>query len=243
MPTVALIDLNARLSNHGVPSIIAMIEASGCRVEQFEPRVEGSLPGPGFDAYILTGGPGSPLEEAPWRRAVLEAIGQWEAPVVGVCMGFQLLAQVHGWTVRELSHPRLGIHRLRLTGAGRAHPLTASLDADATFEQRQFGVFAPEHASDEILATSEDGDVTAARLAPNIFGVIFHPEAGPGLIARLFTEDSPIREKLLEHHGPEQLHRMIDLIPRLEGPFRTILPGFLNHACHPAPERPCSASS
>ena len=125
MPTVALIDLNARHSNHGVPSIVSMIEAAGCEVQRFEPRVEGSLPGPGFDAYILSGGPGSPLEDAPWRPALIAAIPEWKAPVVGVCMGFQVLAQVHGWTVRQLSRPRFGIHRLRLTRAGRADPLNA----------------------------------------------------------------------------------------------------------------------
>jgi homoserine O-succinyltransferase len=230
MPTVALVDLNAAQQNHGVPAIIAMIEASGCRVERFEPRVAGTLPGPGFDAYILSGGPGSPLEDAPWRHALLEAIKGWKAPVVGVCMGFQILAQVHGWTVRQLSQPRFGIHRLRLTRAGRRHPLTASLTASAAFEQRRFGVFPPDSHAAEILATSEDGDVTAARLAPDVIGVIFHPEAAPGLVGQLFTEDTPVREKLLERHGPEQLRRMVALIPRLDAPFQTILPGFLRQA-------------
>ena len=237
MPTVALIDLNACHNNHGVPSIVTMIEAAGCRVERFEPRVEGSLPGSGFDAYILSGGPGSPLEDAPWRHELLEAIQHWQAPVVGVCMGFQILAQVHGWTVRQLSRPRFGIHRLRLTREGRSDPLIAVLDRDAAFEQRRFGVFAPPRSQGEILATSEQGDVTAARFSPRVFGVVFHPEAHPGLVSRLFTEENPVREKLLERHGPEKLRRMIDLIPRLEGPFRTILPGFLHQA------RRCSASS
>ncbi|MFT5685357.1 MAG: homoserine O-succinyltransferase [Myxococcota bacterium] len=244
MPTVALIDLNARHDNHGVSSITTMIKAAGYRVERFEPRVEGTLPGPGFDAYILTGGPGSPLEDAPWRHELLAAVGQWKAPVVGVCMGFQLLAQVHGWTVRQLSHPRFGIHRLRLTGAGRAHPLTAPLAADAAFEQRRFGVFAPdsdERPTGDILATGEDGDITAARFAPNVLGVIFHPEAAPGLVAQLFTENDTIREKLLERHGPERFRRMVDLIPRLEGPFRTILPGFLHQARRLNQGPPCSA--
>ena len=237
MPTIALIDLNARHTNHGIPSIVSMIEASGCEVECFEPRVEGSLPGPGFDAYILSGGPGSPLEDAPWRHELLQAITQWKAPVVGVCMGFQILAQVYGWTVQQLSRPRFGIHQLQLTRAGRADPLIAHLTSAAAFEQRRFGVFAPARLDGTVLATSEHGDVTAARFAPGVFGVVFHPEAHPSLIDRLFTEESPVREKLLERHGPETLRRMIGLIPRLEGPFQTILPGFLRQA------RRCTASS
>lgn len=230
MPTIALIDLNARHTNHGVPSIVSMIEAAGCQVTCFEPRVEGSLPGTGFDAYILSGGPGSPLEDAPWRHEVLQAITQWTSPVVGVCMGFQMLAQVYGWTVQLLARPRFGIHSLQLTQAGRSDPLIAPLSSAAAFEQRRFGVFAPQHLEGTILATSEAGDVTAARFAPGVFGVVFHPEAHPELVARLFTEDSPVREKLLERHGPETLRRMVDLIPQLEGPFRTILPGFLRQA-------------
>lgn len=230
MPTIALIDLNARHSNHGVPSIVSMVEAAGCQVECFEPRVEGSLPGPGFDAYILSGGPGSPLEDAPWRHALMQAITQWQAPVVGVCMGFQVLAQVYGWTVQLLSRPRFGVHPLRLTHAGRSDPLLAPLIADAAFEQRRFGVFAPPSIEGTVLATSEQGDVTAARFSPEVLGVVFHPEAHPGLVERLFTEDSPVREKLLERHGPDNLQRMTSLIPKLNGPFQTILPGFLRQA-------------
>ena len=238
MPDVALIDLNARHTNHGVSSITSMIEAAGCTVHRFEPRVEGSLPGPGFDAYILSGGPGSPLEDAPWRHELLAAIEQWQAPVVGVCMGFQILAQVYGWTVQQLSRPRFGIHRLKLTRAGRRDPILVRLERGAAaFEQRRFGVFAPSAPGGSILATSEQGDVTAARFAPGILGVVFHPEAPPGLVGRLLTEDTPVRDKLLERHGPDKLRRMEALIPKLESPFQTILPGFLRQALR------CSVSS
>ena len=236
MPDVALIDLNAAHNNHGIPSIIAMIEAADCNVHRFEPRVEGTLPGPGFDAYILSGGPGSPLEDAPWRHELLGAIQEWRAPVVGVCMGFQILAQVHGWTVQQLSRPRFGVHRVRLTKKGRTDPFLVPLgDEAAAFEQRRFGVFAPARKIGDILATSSRGDVTAARFSPGVVGVVFHPEAAPGLVGRLFTEDNPVREKLLERHGPEKLRRMIDLIPRLERPFQTILPGFLRQALRCSP--------
>lgn len=231
MSDVALIDLNAQRANHSVPILSSMIEAAGGRVVRFEPRVEGGLPGPRFAAYLLTGGPGSPLEDAPWRAQLVSAIRQWRQPSMGVCMGFQMLAQAHGWPVQALPQPRLGVYPLRRTEAGRHDPLLHSLPEDAVaFEQRRFGVFAPALVQQRVLARGDAGDVIAARLAPHAAGVIFHPEADPHLVARLWSEDSPVRRAVLEQHGPARLAEMGALIPQLGAVFHTILPGFLRGA-------------
>ena len=120
MSTIALIDLHAGTPNRAIPSLVTHANAAGAEVEVFDGR-NGRLPRPGrFAAYLLSGGPGSPVEQAPWRVRLVAAIPEWskQRPVFGIGLGFQVMAQSYAWPVRLLDTPRKGQFPVTPTPAG-----------------------------------------------------------------------------------------------------------------------------
>ena len=81
------------------------------------------------------GGPQQADEEHlyPWlatEKALLRDAVARGMPVLGVCLGCQLLADAHGGTVAALDEGEVGILDFSLTEEGRADPLFAGLPAD-----------------------------------------------------------------------------------------------------------------
>ena len=65
----------------------------------------------GFDALVLLGGPCSVLEPPAWLRVEQMRLAQWVAqdrPVLGICLGAQLLARALGAEVHVLATPETG---------------------------------------------------------------------------------------------------------------------------------------
>jgi GMP synthase-like glutamine amidotransferase len=89
--------------------------------------------------------------------------------------------------VRPLDAPRFGVAPLRLTRAGREDRVLGDLDGAATFENRSWGVYAPEGLG-VVLAEGRDGDVVAARFGAHVLGVMFHPEADEAGARATFVE-------------------------------------------------------
>ena len=137
--SIALIDLNAGVPNLGVPAIESRLRDAGLEWSRYEPRINQTMPVMEHGAVILSGGPGSPQEDRPWRDIVLSWLASLDrkTPVLGICMGCQLLAEVHGWSLKELDQPRFGVYPLGLTAEGRQDRVLGSLGSEATvFEQQ-----------------------------------------------------------------------------------------------------------
>lgn len=171
--TLHLLDFNNGVTNRGTPALQRL--CGGGQVWGVRHRTE--LP-PDDGTWILTGGPGSPLEEGPWRTPVLEALRRRAgrgAPTFAICYGFELLSLAFGADVRPLPARRLGVYPLLLTEAGRADPLVAPFHGAPTWENRSWGVFDGAGAG---LADGADGDRLIIRFGEANWGVMFHPEAG-----------------------------------------------------------------
>jgi GMP synthase (glutamine-hydrolysing) len=88
----------------------------------------GPLPPIGsFDAAVVFGSPASctELKKYPFLLPVRELVGECiaaEKPVLGICFGGQLLAQVLGAQVRVHDVPEVGCHDILLTDEGRRSP-------------------------------------------------------------------------------------------------------------------------
>lgn len=105
-------------------------------------------------------------------------------PALGVCLGHQLMASALGGQVRRNpAGPQQGLLRVGWEEAAAADDLTAALA-----EPRR-GV----HWNDDVvlvlppggsrLATAPGGEVQAARHAPSVWGVQWHPEADVDVVA------------------------------------------------------------
>lgn len=140
----------------------------------------------GSALHIYAGGPEiEPQVEL--ARAVLAS----NTPVFGSCWGLQVLTVAAGGSVRKNPKGReIGFgRRIRLTGAGRGHPMFAGKDEvfDAvTVHLDEVETLAP---GSQVLALNAVSGVQAAEIKCNgttAWGVQYHPEYTLGDIAATF---------------------------------------------------------
>jgi GMP synthase-like glutamine amidotransferase len=183
MSSVAIVDLHGGRPNTAIASLSAHVTANRADLEIFD-GVTGRLPPiKHFDAYIISGGPDSPVVPSPWRvrlQTVLPTYAKTR-PVFGIGLGFEVMAASYGWPVRALANARDGVFPITPTPAGWNDAVMKDLkNATPVFEQRTWAVLSPPAAirtSATVLAYSSAGDVAAARFNDHAVGTIFHPEA------------------------------------------------------------------
>ena len=123
-----------------------------------------------FDGVLLSNGPGDPEPLIDEISVVRELIGS--VPVLGICLGHQLLALAAGHTTYKLPFG----HR------GANHPVVerASGRVLVTSQNHGFAV-APSEAREATHVSLYDGTVEGLDLPlEHARSVQFHPEAGPG---------------------------------------------------------------
>lgn len=137
--------------------------------------------------FILLGGRMSALDDTtyPWLRslyALVKTAVEREIPVLGICLGHQIIAQALGGQVQVNSSTgaQEGPCEISLTTAGAQDPVIGALQA--------FGALVLYESHNDVvtelppgaieLATSSECPVQAFRYGSAI-GVQFHPEAAP----------------------------------------------------------------
>lgn len=141
---------------------------------------QGELPLTFPDALILTGSPHSVYEPLPWlepARAYVRSAIRQEVPVLGVCFGHQLLAELLGGKVGP--HPRgytLGTVASTLTSEGRQDPLFEGQPAELFCHETHGDVVLELPPGASVLATAAHDPHHALRLRERVWSVQFHPE-------------------------------------------------------------------
>jgi GMP synthase-like glutamine amidotransferase len=132
-----------------------------------------------YDAVLTFGGAMHVDQEGehPWLReekALLGELLERRVPLLGVCLGAQLVAQAAGGEARRASGPEIGWHRVELTGEGADDPLLAPLaPAFEAFQWHSYEFPLPPGARS--LARSEMC-LQAFRLRGPAWGIQFHAE-------------------------------------------------------------------
>jgi GMP synthase (glutamine-hydrolysing) len=165
---------------------------------------------------IFMGGPMSVNDDLPYVRREVEIIRQAARvglPVLGVCLGSQLIARALGARVYRNPVKEIGWFPVRWTEAAARDALLAGLPNPATVFHWHGETFdLPEGAA--WLGSSDACPHQAFRCGANIYGLQFHLEVTPEMIAGWLKEDenaSDVREvthPIDPEAGADELARM-----------------------------------
>jgi carbamoyl-phosphate synthase small subunit len=151
-------------------SIVRRLVSAGARVRvvPHDATVETILDGP-VDGVLLSNGPGDPAALPDQVSVVRELLGR--TPVLGICLGHQLLGLALGHVTSKLPFG----HR------GANHPVLATRSGRVLVTSQNHG-FAVQGDGPEVSHVSlYDGTVEGLEVpGERVRSVQFHPEAGPG---------------------------------------------------------------
>jgi GMP synthase (glutamine-hydrolysing) len=168
--------------NDAGPGVFAeAIEAAGGKIDVWMPpeRAEPAADPLGYDGVLVLGGAMNVDQEDahPWLRgelALLAELIEAGRPLLGLCLGGQLLATAAGAPARRATRPEIGWHQVELTAEGAVDPLLAPLAP--AFEAFQWHSYEfPLPAGAVPLARSEVG-LQACRIGEAAWALQFHPE-------------------------------------------------------------------
>jgi GMP synthase (glutamine-hydrolysing) len=220
--------------------ILSVVHGPEARAELFAPVVEQAgheldewsfswgrrppRPLDAYDAYLVFGGAMHPDQDAlhtwlPEELAWLHRLLAEQRPVLGVCLGVQLLARAAGAQVRRLSEPEIGWIEVELGDAGVADPVLGSLP-------RRFPGLVWHHYTYDL----PDGAIELARTARTTqafrfgeacWGVQFHPEVTAAQLGRWIVdfEDPPPDPEALRAETPSRIGAWNELGRRLCSAF------------------------
>lgn len=167
-----------------------MLKAAGFRIRYVNfgrqpdmvPKLEG------YAGLIILGGPMGVYDKdliphLQVEMRVIEEALKIDIPVLGICLGAQLVAAVLGAGVRKAAHVELGWHEVHLTESGKNDPLFRDYrDPEKIFQLHQ-DQFDPPKSADH-LARSELCEGQAFRYGKKVYGFQFHLEADQAMILR-----------------------------------------------------------
>jgi GMP synthase-like glutamine amidotransferase len=167
-----------------------------------------SAPPPGnYSGLIVLGGPMNACEDAayPHLARVVELIQEFYQqgkPVLGICLGAQLIARAFGSQVYPNDVPELGFTPL-FPVAGVEEPWLRDYPAGMPMMQWHFDTFdLPPGA--QLLLTSSACRNQAFRIGSSIYGLQFHPEVTPEIVMNWMA----FKTDWIEAHYPQLFQQL-----------------------------------
>jgi GMP synthase-like glutamine amidotransferase len=168
------------------------------------------------DGLIFMGGPMSVNDDLLYIRREIEMIQAAVArgkPVLGVCLGSQLIAKALGARVYPNAVKEIGWYPVRFHESARSDRLFAGIEEPETIFHWHGETFdLPEGA--ELLASSEACRNQAFRWRDNVYGLQFHLEVTPEMIADWCAQDANCGD-MREVERPIDAHAHADRLAEL----------------------------
>ena len=171
------------------------------------------------DGLIMMGGPMGVYDHPRYpflsdeMRLIEQALKE-EKPILGICLGSQLLAAALGAAVTPGERKEIGWHPVQLTQAAQADPLWKGIAPAFTAYHWHGDIFPlPEGAVP--LARSTQTEHQAFRYGRNAYGFLFHMEMTEAIIGEMVkTFSEELRESRID--GREIIRTIPDHLPHLQ---------------------------
>jgi GMP synthase (glutamine-hydrolysing) len=147
------------------------------------------------DGIISCGGPQSANDDAvPWISQQMElmqlAHGR-EMPIVGLCLGSQILARALGGEVDRMGEgPEFGWHEIALTPAGREDPMHAGLPWKSIMAHFHHDAVTELPPGARLLASSTACRVQSWTAGLRTYGFQYHPEITANVLEDILADES-----------------------------------------------------
>jgi len=148
-----------------------------------------------YDAVFVFGGSMHADEEEahPWLRDEKELLRRFldsATPVLGVCLGGQLLAEAAGAPVYRAPEAEIGWHSVELTPSAASDPVFARLPQDFCALQWHYYAFDVPSGATELARSPVCSQ--AFRLGELAWGVQFHPEVTLAMVEGWLEEPEEV---------------------------------------------------
>jgi GMP synthase (glutamine-hydrolysing) len=139
------------------------------------------------DGLVVMGGPMgvADVDDRPHLRREIDLIERAlheEVPLLGVCLGSQLLAHVLGADVHPGPQKEIGWKEVTLTDAAADDPLFQNVEAPFTAFHWHGDVFALPDGATRLAHTAQT-EHQAFRYGDSVYGLLFHLEVTPKTVA------------------------------------------------------------
>ena len=158
-----------------------VLSAAGADVDTW---LAAEQPGPlqdaaSYDAIVSFGGSFHPHQEElhPWlatEKSFLAGALADGVPLLGVCLGSELIAEAAGTQARHLPHPEIGWYDVGLTAEGRADQVLGPMGE--SFEALEWHSYAVELPAGAVALAQSANCLQAYRVGPCAWGIQFHAE-------------------------------------------------------------------
>lgn len=262
---VAILDLYEGQENQGMRCIREILnnwaEENELNLvfEEFDVRLKNQVPDISFDAFISTGGPGSPLESegSQWENVYFNwlsevedynnsILNQTKKHVFFICHSFQLACRYYKiGNVCKRKSTSFGVFPITMLKAAQHEIVFEGLrNPFYAVDSRDYQVIEPdydvlEQMGGEILAIEKERPhvaferaIMAIRFNEYFIGTQFHPEAdAEGMQIHLHKPDK--KETVIKNHGEAKWASMIEQLQdpeKIKFTYRKVIPNFLNIA-------------
>jgi GMP synthase-like glutamine amidotransferase len=182
---VAIVE-NTRVTHHGLVGVA--LHERAALIDLWRPWTGQPLPeGPEADALVVFGGEQAATDDhihpyLPRLGELMAAYTAADRPVLGICLGSQLLARAFGAENHLGTATEFGWTEVALTEAGRADPVLSQVPASFPIFQWHSDTFTLPDAATH-LATSATAAHQAFRIGRATYGTQFHFEASRAVVA------------------------------------------------------------
>jgi GMP synthase-like glutamine amidotransferase len=187
-------------------------EERGHRLEEWSLAWEQPLPRP-LDAYgavMVFGGAmhADQDDHHPWlleENLFLQRVLDLHLPVLGVCLGAQLVAKAAHAPVRPAPKPEIGWYSVELTEDAADDPVFA--DLPPRFDAFQWHYYTYDVPAGGVELARSDVCTQAFRLGDCAWGIQFHAEVTSDVIAAWLedTEDAPVDADVIRRETEQRI--------------------------------------